>query len=94
MHQRHEHSFPHPAVNAKARRTRLPGASQKRVASAHAPGEHGQHVGLDKHAGHGVAMFPNKFWIVLALTLPTLVWRHMLQRVLGYAAYTSPVRRG
>jgi Cu2+-exporting ATPase len=31
-------------------------------------------------------MFRDKFWISLALTLPTLVWGHMLQRAIGYAA--------
>lgn len=40
----------------------------------------------DKHAGHSVAMFRDKFWITLLLTLPTLVWGHMLQNVLGYHA--------
>ena len=46
-----------------------------------APPGHGGH---DKHAGHSVAMFRDKFWITLALTLPTLVWGHMLPRALGY----------
>ena len=44
----------------------------------------------DKHAGHSVAMFRDKFWISLALTIPTLVWGHMLQRVLGYTAPAFP----
>jgi Cu2+-exporting ATPase len=53
----------------------------------HAHGEHahGEHA-LDKHAGHSVAMFRDKFWLSLALTLPTLVWGHMLQSALGYTA--------
>ena len=44
---------------------------------------HGAH---DKHAGHSVAMFRDKFWISLLLTVPTLVWGHMLQRAFGYHA--------
>jgi Cu2+-exporting ATPase len=40
----------------------------------------------DKHAGHSVAMFREKFWITLLLTLPTLIWGHMLQSALGYTA--------
>jgi len=40
----------------------------------------------DKHAGHSVAMFRDKFWLSLLLTLPTLVWGHMLQRAFGYHA--------
>jgi Cu2+-exporting ATPase len=37
-----------------------------------------------RHAGHSVAMFRDKFWISLLLTVPTLVWGHMLPRALGY----------
>jgi Cu2+-exporting ATPase len=49
-----------------------------------------QHSGHDKHAGHSVAMFRNKFWVSLALTVPTLVWGHMLQRAFGYTAPHFP----
>jgi Cu2+-exporting ATPase len=45
---------------------------------------HQGHAGHDKHAGHSVAMFRDKFWLSLALTVPTLIWGHMLPRVLGY----------
>jgi Cu2+-exporting ATPase len=44
-----------------------------------------EHAGHDRHAGHSVAMFRNKFWISLALTVPILVWGHMLPRLFGYA---------
>ena len=53
-------------------------------------GDHGDHGGHDKHAGHSVAMFRDKFWVSLLLTLPTLVWGHMLQRVAGYTAPPFP----
>ena len=36
-------------------------------------------------------MFRDKFWVSLLLTLPTLVWGHMLQNALGY---TAPHFRG
>jgi Cu2+-exporting ATPase len=36
-------------------------------------------------------MFRDKFWLSLALTVPTLVWGHMLQSALGY---TAPRFRG
>ncbi|WP_082821336.1 heavy metal translocating P-type ATPase [Gemmatimonas phototrophica] len=63
--------------------------------SSHAAGgmagtDHGAH---DKHAGHSVDMFKNKFWLSLALTLPTLVWGHMLQNALGYTAPVFPGAR-
>ena len=46
--------------------------------------------GHDKHAGHSVAMFRDKFWLSLALTVPTLIWGHMLPRVLGYTPPPLP----
>lgn len=49
--------------------------------------------GHDKHAGHSVAMFRDKFWISLALTIPTLIWGHMLQRALGYTPPALPGAR-
>jgi P-type Cu2+ transporter len=63
-------------------------------------GVHGMHTGPqgdahsdhDKHAGHSVAMFRDKFWISLALTVPTLVWGHMLPRVFGYSPPQVPGR--
>jgi Cu2+-exporting ATPase len=44
------------------------------------------HAAHDKHAGHSVEMFRDKFWITLALTIPTLIWGHMMQMALGYSA--------
>jgi Cu2+-exporting ATPase len=35
-------------------------------------------------------MFRDRFWISLGLTIPTLVWGHMLQRALGYTAPSFP----
>jgi Cu2+-exporting ATPase len=63
-----EHPETSPAQGHTARRER---------ATGHAAGH-------DKHAGHSVAMFRDKFWLSLALTVPTLIWGHMLPRVLGY----------
>jgi P-type Cu2+ transporter len=51
---------------------------------------HGEHAGHDKHAGHSVEMFRSKFWISLLLTIPTLIWGHMLQRAIGYMAPHFP----
>jgi Cu2+-exporting ATPase len=44
---------------------------------------HGPH---DKHAGHSVAMFRDKFWVSLLLTIPTIVWSPMVQDWLGFTA--------
>jgi P-type Cu2+ transporter len=56
-------------------------------------GPGGAHAGHDKHAGHSVAMFRDKFWISLLLTVPTLIWGHMLPRVLGYTPPQVPGAR-
>jgi Cu2+-exporting ATPase len=63
------------------------------------PGDHAGHMdgaghgGHDKHTGHSVAMFRDKFWISLALTVPTLIWGHMLPKVLGYTPPAVPGQR-
>jgi P-type Cu2+ transporter len=46
--------------------------------------------GHDKHAGHSVAMFRDKFWLSLLLTLPVLFWSQDLQEWLGYEAPMFP----
>ena len=48
------------------------------------------HMGHDQHAGHSVAMFRDKFWLTLILTLPVLVWSTDVQHWLGYTAPTFP----
>src|SRR5256714_12506231 len=54
---------------------------------------HGAHAAHDKHAGHSVSMFRDKFWVSLALTIPTLLWGHMLQSAIGYTAPDFPGSR-
>ena len=61
-------------------------ASHSHAATAD-PDPHAEH---DKHAGHSVAMFRDKFWISLALTIPTLVWGHMLQRAFAFSPPQFP----
>jgi Cu2+-exporting ATPase len=40
------------------------------------------------HAGHSVAMFRDKFWLSLALTIPVVFWSTDIQHWLGYTAPT------
>ena len=40
--------------------------------------------GHDRHAGHSVAMFRDRFWLSAALTVPILIWGHMLPGLFGY----------
>src|SRR6202166_2904988 len=51
------------------------------------PEMHGMH---DRHAGHSVAMFRDKFWLSLALTIPTVFWSPDVQHWLGYTAPSFP----
>ena len=48
------------------------------------------HQGHDRHAGHSVAMFRDKFWLSFALTIPTIVWSPEVQHWLGYTAPSFP----
>ena len=47
------------------------------------PEAHGDH---DRHAGHSVAMFRDKFWLSLILTMPVIFWSADVQHWLGYKA--------
>ena len=40
----------------------------------------------DRHAGHSVAMFRDKFWLTLVLTIPVVYWSSDVQHWLGYRA--------
>ncbi len=51
------------------------------------------HQGRDRHAGHSVAMFRDKFWLSLALTIPTVIWSPEVQHWLGYTAPSFPGSR-
>ncbi|HRP63711.1 MAG TPA: heavy metal translocating P-type ATPase [Phycisphaerales bacterium] len=54
------------------------------------PQAHAAEHSHDKHAGHSVAMFRNKFWLSLALTVPTVIWSDMIQNWFGYTAPIFP----
>lgn len=51
---------------------------------SHGYGNHGQ------HAGHSAAMFRDKFWLSLVLTIPTVAWSSDVQHWLGYRAPSFP----
>jgi Cu2+-exporting ATPase len=52
--------------------------------------EHGGHAAHDKHAGHDPEAFRRQFWVVLALTIPVVIWSAEVQHWLGYTAPTFP----
>ena len=51
------------------------------------PDAQGSH---DRHAGHSVAMFRDKFWLSFALTIPVVFWSTDVQQWLGYTAPSFP----
>ena len=57
--------------------------------------EHGHDDGHDgaahdKHAGHSVAMFRDRFWLSLILTVPVVFYSEMIQEWFGYSAPAFP----
>lgn len=48
---------------------------------------HASHA-LHGHGGHGdhAALFRRRFWVCFVLTIPTVVYSHMAQHVLGFTA--------
>lgn len=57
----------------------IPGQNRER-------GENKTHKEYEKHAGHSIAMFRNKFWISLLLTIPTVLYSELPQRFFGWTA--------
>jgi P-type Cu2+ transporter len=51
------------------------------------------HSGHTQHSGHSAAMFRDKFWLSLTLTLPVVFWSADVQHWLGYHAPTFPGSR-
>src|SRR5690606_38591004 len=48
------------------------------------------HAGHDKHAGHSPAMFRDRFWLSLLMTVPVVYWSAHVQGLLGYRALAVP----
>ena len=55
--------------------------------SGHGVGHDGAAEAHDKHAGHSVAMFRDRFWLSLALTLPLIFYSETVQ---GWFDYSAP----
>lgn len=57
----------------------------------HAHEAHGTHDnGHDKHAGHSPEMFRGRFWLSLVLTIPVVLYSHMIQEWLGFTMPEFP----
>jgi len=53
-------------------------------AHSHHTHDTASHKDHDKHAGHSVSMFKDKFWLSLLLTIPVVVYSEMIQMWLGF----------
>ena len=52
--------------------------------------EHSSDAGHDKHAGHSPNMFRDRFWLSIILTIPVVLYSHMIQEWLGFSAPPFP----
>jgi Cu2+-exporting ATPase len=52
--------------------------------------DHDERRGNDRHAGHSVAMFRDRFWLSLGLTVPVVVLSPDIQEWFGYAVPAFP----
>lgn len=57
---------------------------------SHHAHQHGEDQEHDKHAGHSVKMFKDKFWLSLALTIPVLAYSEMIQHWLNFTPPAFP----
>jgi Cu2+-exporting ATPase len=89
MHDHHAHAAPEHGHTARdtEREGVVPAAHAEHRAQAKNAADH---PARDRHAGHSVAMFRDRFWISLALTIPVIVWSRDPQAWLGYTAPTFP----
>ncbi|TYB90039.1 heavy metal translocating P-type ATPase [Oceaniovalibus sp. ACAM 378] len=54
------------------------------------PSGHAGHENHDKHQGHSPAMFRDRFWLSLAVTVPVVIWSAHIEDLLGYQAPAFP----
>jgi Cu2+-exporting ATPase len=77
-----------------ARRRRHDAHHDETSARASSHDAHAAHTGdqhdHDRHEGHSVAVFRDKFWLSLVLTIPVLIWSPDIQAWFGYTAPTFP----
>ena len=73
-----DHAAHHPADAATHGQAMPQGHAHSALDEDHQVHDHGQ------HAGHSTAMFKNRFWVSLVLSLPVVFFSHMVGQLLGY----------
>ncbi|NHW49321.1 MULTISPECIES: copper-translocating P-type ATPase [unclassified Paenarthrobacter] len=94
----HSHHHTHPAPVGDAEPDL---AAAEQATSAAPPHQHHAHQGHDmpddhavhshgQHAGHSTAMFKDRFWLTLALSVPVVYFSPMFGHLLGYMPLEFP----
>ncbi|HEX6655119.1 MAG TPA: heavy metal translocating P-type ATPase, partial [Candidatus Limnocylindria bacterium] len=92
-HAEHEHHAAHPVDPEPVAHDTHEAHAAHDAHNGHDPHAdgHGAHAGgHGAHAGHDPDAFRRQFWIVLALTIPVVIWSAEVQEWLGYAAPSFP----
>jgi P-type Cu2+ transporter len=89
MHDHHEASHDAHCASVQRPGSRAPGGHATRAGHG---GTHSQAATMahDRHAGHSVAMFRDRFWLSLVLTVPVVVLSHDVQSWFGYSLPAFP----
>ena len=88
-HQQHGPARDQRADHRTAAAGHVASAADHETMTANA-GHAGHAASHDRHAGHSVAMFRDKFWLSLALTIPVVLLSPDVQEWLGYTVPTFP----
>ena len=90
MSETHSDHHGAPSVAGDAQSEQHAAQAHDHAARAEAPGDAAHGGGHDKHAGHSVAMFRDKFWLSLALTIPVVLLSHDIATWFGYEVPMLP----
>ncbi|TPV52489.1 heavy metal translocating P-type ATPase [Pseudarthrobacter phenanthrenivorans] len=106
QHMHHHDDDPQPGGTVTAAQTASAGAGHaghgvEQHPGHHGPGHHGDESTArhdddhavhthGQHAGHSTAMFKNRFWLTLALSIPVVYFSPMVGHILGYMAPMFP----
>ena len=83
----HQHHSGHDVRHVSSEPTTMHDPDHDGHGSGHGAGHEGAAEAHDKHAGHSVAMFRDRFWLSLALTLPVIFYSETVQ---GWFDYSAP----
>ncbi|MFN3923426.1 MAG: heavy metal translocating P-type ATPase [Pseudarthrobacter sp.] len=93
-HQHHHHDDDRPSRGTLTEPAAASGSGHDGHSHAARPDDdHAVHT-HGQHAGHSTAMFKNRFWLTLALSIPVVYFSPMVGHILGYMAPMFPGSTG